>query len=389
MLSLLEGRSASPATLPKQDGDMLFDSVLRRRDVTDLFDTAQDLSGGRTDASRFVRSLERSLDVDVFWRADDKESAPHALEVCSIPLSDARRFIKKVKARLKAAKNPPKEGKDADRFIKKIGAMVFDHATNRWVETDDVLPSQTIMLDCSSGGYSPEIGWHAGLRDNVTAVAPNRGGGGAEHEPATVTLDVHTEHVVAEAERLVAGLDMLENGHADAVVEAARHHDIGKVHPVFQCTMVNNGCADDGTVWAKSPGRAGRHARPGFRHEAASALAYLIHHPNEYLTAYLIAAHHGVVRLSMRSVHPDDTRLLGLEPSDMLPAYGGRAVSLPETELDLSLASLGRDEGPSWADAATRLLDQHGPFRLAYLEMVVMAADWVASRKEDEGAYVA
>ena len=148
----------------------------------------------------------------------------------------------------------------------------------------------------------------------------------------------------------------------------------------------DGGCPDDGRVWAKSPGSA-RHARPGFRHEAASALAYLARHPGGHLAAYLIAAHHGHVRLSMRSIHPDDKHMLGLDESDVLPAYDGGVVSMQETVLDTSLAYLGRWNGPSWADMATRLLKRHGPFRLAYLEMLVRAADWAASRGEDEGVY--
>lgn len=365
VLESMEGVSASPATLLGTDAGMLFDSVLRRKDVTELFDTAQDLSGGRTDASRFVRNMKRQMDVDVFWRDDtDKETKPHAGEVCSVPLSDAREFVKK-----------------------HDGCMMFDYAADRWAPAKDIRPGQTIMLDCAAGGYSPETGWDPDFAGIVDVVAP------PAQEPAerggrrAVTLDAHTGHVVAETRRLAAGLDELGDELADILVEAARHHDIGKTHPVFQNTMVKGGCPDDGRMWAKSPEMSKGHARPGFRHEAASALAYVAHRPGESLAAYLIAAHHGRIRLSMRSIHPDDKHLLGLMESDRLPAYSGATVSVPETKLDLTYADLGRDCGRSWADMATRLLNQYGPFRLAYLEMVVRAADWSASRKEDDGSY--
>ena len=362
LMSSMEGRSAAPMHLPGSDTDMAFDSVLRRRDIVELFDTAQDLSGGRTDASRFVRTSQRPLDVDIFWRGADTESPPHAGEVCSIPVSDAR------------------------RLIREKGGRVFDYAADRWVDVRDALPGQTIMLDGAAGGYSPETGWQAELTDAVEAVArPTRVPEGIVRRP--VTLGGHTAHVVTEAERLVGQLGVFGNEQAGAVTDAARHHDVGKAHPVFKETMTRGGCPDDGNVWAKSAGSA-KHSRPGFRHEAASALAYLAHCPDSNLAAYLIAAHHGIMRLSMRSVHPDDRHILGLLESDRLPAYDDGTVSMPETVLNAVLmAGLGRRDGPSWAGMAARLLDEYGPFRLAYLEMVVRAADWVASRKENDDEY--
>lgn len=363
VLERMEGCSAAPINLPGSDTDMSFDSVLRRRDIVELFDTAQDLSGGRTDASRFIRTSERSLDVDVFWRDADTESPPHAGEVCSIPLQDAR------------------------QLAKEKGAKLFDHAAGEWVGVRDALPGQTIMLDAAAGGYSPETGWDPGITGTVDAVKPPAKDPKGRSCRRAVTLDIHTEHVVAEAQRLVEELGTLEDTPAGAVIDAARHHDLGKSHPVFQDTMVRGGCPGDGSAWAKSPGSA-KHSRPGFRHEAASALAYLARRPDEHLAAYIIAAHHGYVRMSMRSTRPGDGGyVLGLDAPDMLPAYDGGGMSMPETALDISLAGLGRAGGPSWADMSTRLLDEYGPFRLAFLEMVVRAADWLASRKEDEGTY--
>lgn len=42
--------------------------------------------------------------------------------------------------------------------------------------------------------------------------------------------------------------------------------------------------------------------------------------------------------------------------------------------------------GPSWVARTQRLLAQHGPFRLAWLEALVRIADWRASRAEQEAA---
>src|SRR5207248_396202 len=105
--------------------------------------------------------------------------------------------------------------------------------------------------------------------------------------------------------------------------------------------------------------------------------------------AYLIAAHHGKVRLSIRSLPgeepPDNSRaeqvrkVWNREPLSALGVWdldefgpvqlGG--VTCPKTELDLSPMRLG---GDSWTGRALKLLDALGPFRLAYLEAVLRAA---------------
>jgi len=41
----------------------------------------------------------------------------------------------------------------------------------------------------------------------------------------------------------------------------------------------------------------------------------------------------------------------------------------------------GGGQGPSWADRMLRLLEERGPFRLAYVEMLVRVADWRASQR--------
>ena len=138
--------------------------------------------------------------------------------------------------------------------------------------------------------------------------------------------------------------------------------------------------------------------RPGFRHELASALAWLQQHDGEDdadLVAYLIASHHGKVRLSIRSmpneVKPDEADQLfarGIWQHDELPhvEIGNEAGEVSEAlSLDLSLMQLGEyidQQGrprASWLARALQLREAYGPFKLAYLETLVRVADWRGS----------
>jgi CRISPR-associated endonuclease/helicase Cas3 len=147
---------------------------------------------------------------------------------------------------------------------------------------------------------------------------------------------------------------------------------------------------------AKSPCQA-RHDRPFFRHELASALAWLAHHdgePHADLVAYLIAAHHGKVRMSLRAMPgeeaPSEIRRFarGVWEGDSLPALDFDGEHSPGITLKLALMEMGEGEqGASWMERTLRLLDEHGPFRLAWLESLVRIADWRASAVEQQGGH--
>jgi hypothetical protein len=107
------------------------------------------------------------------------------------------------------------------------------------------------------------------------------------------------------------------------------------------------------------------------------------------LIAYLIAAHHGKVRLSIRSLpdekgDPKDVERLfvrGVWHGDQLPAVPG-INSYPIT-LDLRFMQMGeREYGQSWLARMIALRDRLGPFRLAWLECLLRAADARASALE-------
>ncbi len=152
--------------------------------------------------------------------------------------------------------------------------------------------------------------------------------------------------------------------------------------------------------------------RPGLRHEAASALAawdsWL--RGNKDLTAlaiYLIASHHGKVRTTLQSISNRD-EVFGLCDGDVLPACA--ILMEGEASLQFEMKKLGisgtwsGDDGfvpgqPSWTAMLAELLGNPGsgmdetfevipeseprslgPFKLAYLEALLRAADARASR---------
>ena len=210
-----------------------------------------------------------------------------------------------------------------------------------------------------------------------------------------VTLEDHSNDAATNALQLTASLrGTISQSDGDAIVEAARWHDLGKVHATFQETMLRAGCPSQGGPWAKSMGSA-RHRRPQFRHELASALGWLASrddHPQRDLIAYLIAAHHGILRLNAYHVSGEDISaksiILGVENGDHVvsASVGAGRRSIP-FDVDLSIFNVGgtpMPDGtirPTWGDRVAKLCYNPalGPFRLAFLETLVRVADWRAS----------
>ena len=160
-----------------------------------------------------------------------------------------------------------------------------------------------------------------------------------------------------------------------------------------------------GTLWAKSGSNTGRCARRHFRHELGSALAWLqagpLNQPERDLVGYLIAAHHGKVRLSIRSLpgeeppsgFPPEARIArGILDGDEIPdrAFVALGLDAPSDRLKLDLglmemgSALGR--GRSWLARMLALRDRLGIFPLAYLESLLRAADGRASAGEVQAA---
>jgi len=114
------------------------------------------------------------------------------------------------------------------------------------------------------------------------------------------------------------------------------------------------------------------------------------------LLAYLVASHHGKVRVALHAAPKDqdyrdrgDGRGLpirGVREGDVLPSIAIDASSppLPSLTLTLQPASLGlsAETGRSWRERTLDLVDHFGPGALAWLEALLIAADRRASRLE-------
>jgi CRISPR-associated endonuclease/helicase Cas3 len=362
--------------LPRVEVPFPHRHVVRRKDVLELFDTTPDLAGRDVDVSRFVREAS-DLDVSVFWRqAEPPEDEPQPLrdELCPAPLTQVRDLIKK--------------GRRAWRW---------DYLEERWVRIRpaQVYPGLALRFRSEDGGYTEALGWDPSSTDPVPPIAVQDGRNTEPHGDDSMSernwqlLDEHTEQVVQAAVALAEAVD-LPDPLRRSVLLAARWHDAGKAHDVFQRSLrAGDPATGPPGILAKSALKRIRHDRPCFRHELASGILALMHGQDD-LVAYLAAAHHGRVRLSIRSLpherrpeNPDARFARGIWEGDVIPeADLGGGVVVPATRVDLSFMELGEGKrGPSWLARMLALRDREdlGPFRLAFLETLVRAADWRAS----------
>lgn len=372
--------------------------TLRRKDLLDLWDTTPDLAGNDLDVSRFIRDSD-DTDLQFFWREFTENQPPEAFpapqreELCAVAIWRAREFLTKLK------KN------------KSGVALVWKPLVKKWeaIDPDDVRTGMVLLLKPGMGGYLDSIGWTGDPPDKPTAQPPQHAYAkldGMEDDDwgqEPVSLTQHLNDVALAAAGIRQRLEIDSDGIPwDALSRAALWHDVGKAHPAFQMAMRDalqlRDAAPD-TLWAKSGGKGKPNyrmpdgtKRNGFRHELASALAWLVHKGAEAdanLIAFLIAAHHGKVRGSIRSL-PNETRptdetikfARGVWDGDDLPSVElGNGERVPDTKLTLGLMDLGEGEfGPSWLSRVLAVRDQLGPFCLSYLETLLRIADWRGSK---------
>lgn len=411
------GANASPALLsvvpiPAADRPPAR-HVIRRRDFIDLFDTTPDLAGQDIDIDRWVREIE-DRSVQLFWRIWDEDKGarppstdfpqPHRRELCPAPIGAVKEWLKK----------------------KKLTPWRWDYLESEWAKVQkdmgefSIVPGQIYLLASEAGGYSPETGFDPSIPSSVAPLPAPKGGtdNGNEQDPASggnwQSIAQHTDDVCRELQAILK-----ETGATCAALPiAARWHDLGKAHEAFQAKIrLNHRLSPNGkahTPIAKAPDGVWKHHRERdaedetlkrrrhFRHELASALAILqptvggIPEELRNLVAWLVAAHHGKVRLSIRSMPDEDIPpggkrfARGVWDGDLLPEVplGGGILSAPVT-LSLEPMELGLcmekpfENQPSWAERMLALRDapELGPVRLAYWEALLRAADERASAK--------
>jgi CRISPR-associated endonuclease/helicase Cas3 len=381
--------------------------VIRRKDLIDLFDTTPDLAGNDIDIDRFIRDVEES-DARVFWRSweqpkgheppSEDEPAPQREELCPVPIG--------------SDKNP-----GFREFAKKHGGKVWwwSFLDKKWERANagKIAPGQVFLVHSEAGGYSAEAGWNPDIKERIEPIVLPKGV--KRHAPDSTegeslsrigvwqTVAEHTDEVRDELDLMLKELDV-RNDEAEALRHAVRWHDRGKAHEIFKKALPD-GVSDPNKIWAKAAGKWKRYERRYFRHELASGLSVLDPRndkiPDELrdLVAYLVSAHHGKVRLSIRSLpnerHPHGNRRFarGVWDDDELPATDmGGGVAAPAVKLSLEPMELGLCEQepftgqPSWAERMIWLRDTLGPFRLAYLEGILRAADMRASRAAEQRA---
>lgn len=391
-LEALEDSDVDSATLGAQAVAVVqpIVAVLRKRDLVELFDTLPDLTGNDIDISRFLRDADE-LDVAVAWRTNPggDDLMPARPERCPVPVGEFRKWLKR------------------DRN----GVVRWNALERTWVPAieADVRPGMVFVIDAQRGGYSDELGWSPDTKAAVEPVLTDERAADDQStgdDPASlgnhwVALSDHLRDTERQADQLLTsnGGASMPAALADAVRRACRLHDIGKAHYLFQNVMrakVSQAGVDipAAVILAKSATTdVLRYERAGFRHELASALALLgegrvaLHGVAEPdLVVYLVAAHHGRIRLGARSLPHDRDNdapaVLGVCTGDTLPAVDVGDTELPASTLDVGALSLGGDgSGLSWTERALALRDRDdlGPFRLGYLEALVRLADWRAS----------
>jgi CRISPR-associated endonuclease/helicase Cas3 len=265
------------------------------------------------------------------------------------------------------------------------------------------------------------------------------------------TIAFHTKEV-AEHARLIAQELGLDSKLQDLLELAALWHDWGKAHPAFQGSIRGNQAIPrlERSDLAKAPHSCwpknykyhyldGSDIRPGFRHELASALGLFalldVYAPKhdallgpwmavfekmkqrlperelpspptpliqrllnctaeEFdLVAYLVASHHGKVRVALHAAPKDqDYRdrdggglpIRGVRERDRLPSVElvPGEPPIPEVTLTLEPAKLGLSSrtGASWRERCIGLQQRYGPAALAFLEAILRAADVRASQ---------
>lgn len=374
---------------PKEEIEGL---IPRQHDLLQLFDTSTDLAGHDIDISSFIREADET-DVAIAWRDWSDNKPPNDMdaiqpqELCRVSIGKAREFF--------------------DRLKKQKQKVWMHDGLRGWQEVTTLCPGMTLLLHCSAGGYDCDLGF-TGVSPYTPAVPMEEGERIAADQDNSdhlslgatdfVKLTVHSQDVAEEVEILCQQFPPTLKLPVDLLVRTGRWHDAGKAHPVFQTALTHNRPEYEGeTLWAKSNHDFRNpddhywmpQNRRGFRHELVSALLAL-QEQEDFLLCYLVACHHGKVRMT---IQPRPTEkptgverfALGVHHGDLvhdqLPEIDlGADLRIKSQTLSLDCMGLGDSEqGQSWTAQAIALLEEYGPFKLAFLETLIRIADWRGS----------
>ncbi len=422
--------------------------LLLRRELDELFDTAADLTGADLDISRFIRSGEEKdchiawiqLGKDEMPPADYQ---PSREELCAIPIGDARKFTKDKKGMVWRWDYLDKtwiQANERDMYpgmtlLADADAGGYDSKRGLDLSSKNPVPCLVDIVPVSSATAADAA------EDDESLSEVNGWQSIAEHGQQAAAI-LQTMNLVPKplAPLLDAAARWHDLGKAHPAFVSIIKSDASG-HPVGDIAKAPK------EAWLKPPRYkvTDTDPRPGFRHELASTLAlldllkqcapqhqallgpwagylndgqtapsqqaneampiqnYLVQlSANEFnLLLYLIAAHHGKVRSSMQASpadqkHPvakagDAMPIRGIFEGDTIPAIqltmlDGGPAPIPETRLTLEPAKIGLSEqtGASWLDRCATLLEQYGPFTLAWLETLIRAADAQASREDSK-----
>lgn len=427
----IEGVSnASPANLDSQLRSALDDALpppaysLHQHELLDFFDTDSNLSLGYTDVSPFVRGIDPETDIYVVWRKWEGDVPPYDFdigrhEICQVPIW---------------------------QVIGKGGlstwyqGFVWQGRERGWqpATRDNLLPGATLLLPISTGGYDNALGW-TGVQDSQVSELYQRPSRPTDEdllsnlERGWQSIGSHTTDVQSCWNVIREALALNDEDLLAAVDEAILWHDYGKSVRRWQAATRLLACKA-GLEWprditpigkfsfSESPQLAGlsaadlywairnlrRSFAPKLRHEVASALALRQHHrrdgrdPSIYalLAEYLVMAHHGHVRKVLRDELPRDPlrirrgpdEVRGIREGTSVPGFSIDGIELSTTNgVSIACRQMGRssDGQEGWTRTVLRLLEHFGPFRLAYYEALVRAADCRASAEPKTNMVIA
>ncbi len=370
-------------------------NLLRRTDLLQLFDTSEDLAGHTIDVSSFIRDTSET-DIGIAWR-EWKEVSD---KVPPEKLPPDKDMLKIESDEICRTSLYSKEAKDfLDNLKKNKDLWVRNDRTGEWEHPENLHSGMTVLVHCDRGGYDLDLGFTGDPQNRPSPVPLNL------NEPEDfdqtdrwtqtgkyITITQHAEDVAQEVTKICQ--DFSEWGlPAQELIDSGRWHDQGKAHQAFQEMLTKNRSdKQTGELWAKSDNLTGRmrSERRGFRHELVSALCAL-ETGQSFLLAYLVAAHHGKVRMQIqprpneKPLQQKDRRYaLGVWDGDEIKAVDlGAGVNTPEITIDLSCMELGGGQSgkPSWAQQAAELLAEYGPFKLALLESIIRIADIRVSKR--------